>query len=45
LLFLILFNLETTAHRKGGKLSAQKDPGLGVEPIFSELGDPVIEIS
>lgn len=28
---------ETTAHRRGGKMSAPTAPGLGVEPIFSSL--------
>jgi len=38
-------NSETTAHRIGGKLCAPTAPGLGVEPIFSALGDPIIDVS
>lgn len=34
---------DTTAHRKGGLLCAPKVPGLGVEPLFDVLGDPVID--
>ncbi len=31
--------------RENGRLSASTEPGLGIEPIFEVLGDPVLEIS
>lgn len=35
----------TTAHRKGGVMKAPTAPGLGVEPLWHVLGDPVVDIS
>jgi cis-L-3-hydroxyproline dehydratase len=35
---------ETSAVRKNGRLAAPLEPGLGVEPIMSELGSPVIDV-
>jgi len=35
----------TTAHRRGGRLSAPTAPGLGVEPIMETLGAPVVDVS
>jgi len=35
----------TTAHRRGGRLSAPTAPGLGVEPIMEALGAPVVDVS
>jgi L-alanine-DL-glutamate epimerase-like enolase superfamily enzyme len=34
----------TTAHRKGGRLSAPHEPGLGVELCYDVIGKPVFEI-
>lgn len=35
---------KTSAHRIDGKLSAPLSPGLGVELIYEELGEPVIDV-
>ena len=36
---------ENAPKRIKGKMSAPQGPGLGVEPIFSVLGDPVLEVN
>mmetsp|Transcript_20421 Transcript_20421/g.19742 ORF Transcript_20421/g.19742 Transcript_20421/m.19742 type:complete len:396 (+) Transcript_20421:166-1353(+) len=35
---------KTSAHRSNGRLSAPMEPGLGVEPYYEILGNPVLDI-
>jgi len=36
---------EICFHRKNGQLSAPSEPGLGVEPLWEVLGEPVVDVS
>ena len=47
LLLLIFFASDCNTFvlfRKNGRLAAAREPGLGVEPVFEVLGNPVIDI-
>ena len=34
----------TTAHRHNGRMAAPTEPGLGVEPLYGVLGEPVLDL-
>lgn len=43
--YVTVSNAEGAPQRINGRMSASKEPGLGVQPRFEILGDPLVDIS
>lgn len=43
--YVTVSTADNAPQRQNGRMSAKIEPGLGIQPIFSVLGDPVLEIT